>query len=1300
MDAKEAYYSLKYDSFTLEDGTVTTQNELIRQVDELIKESISNKEKKTDNNQETEKSPETAVTSETAETSETVQPQKTESPKHQPDVPQTSVVKTFCVPKSIAELNYNQVLAVVTDLLKNRKFACASAYLHSISAYDHKYSRLCNELAYAVNDPAVSCIYTSSMISGVFDNEADNYSDIDSYLKICAVIRTLFLENPHDYQYKGLNASIKGDRYLTDDNKQLYELLYLLSEFKDKTNGIGIDAFADYRLTKISNNAKLIEQCSKNAKTHFEHYFNTPVTENKKLPRFFDTKKMILRKNDALYDCLNAVAEDDRSKECLEYVHDFLVKNFIDSDNEIKSSNIAGDKVDEFIDYYWAEAGKIQREKHKSSKLVKELRTNLYQMLMKMLTEIANWYYYVSLPPMSGISEDYAREKSDILSSAETALSVCSEISTSGNNNADIMAGNVCISMVLEELISRLKGDYIDNQNRYYYADFLYYGEIMLDENFIPVIRNELSEIEKFSPVERVLRHSKMETRDISERIDEIFNRAYNTTYHGDDYGCACLIKEYCTCKLNRSWDDDRDNIEANRKDALKEMKQIRNSFIGTLDFDQSNGKIDVDLKDKLLALVEQEYSFALKSGNFGFFKLMLDYCKRTVNSYAIIRGHEIRALLDSVKKSYMDISEAQEMLRTAEERFNNQDYTVVEDIINRIHQNDFSNDSAIDQEDYLEDFIKRYDENFKIVYNNTSISALKSRIGKSNSGNKHGNFASDIISNFPTDSRNIAKLTTFLKALGFNVDKVTQTYSKNNCFDVTLQKPLNEKKDNYFHPIYAFGSYAVENGFRVLCLMGKNDYSNILDAISEIGTSKNTIIIVNWALELHDRRELARKSKEQLPDDKLFIVVDKVVMYYLANNNKESTISINRMLMQICTPFASFQPYYEDASKPIPSEMFIGRTKLLREVESEKGANVICGGRQLGKSALLRMAKNDIDGDKDSRAVYVEIKNLDYIKAAHKVSQKLIDEKILDENCLTDDWDELARYISIRLRDTEKQPISYFLLLMDEADMLFETSKRDDYSPIRALESLQTSEHFKFVFAGLRNLVKFERELATSGNSTLPHITVKTIKPFSTQEARELLEVPLYYLGIRFPKNSENLVSLILASTNYFPGLIHQYCASIIKALQEKDYADYIVDKTPPYELTENQIKKLLSNESFTKEIKRKFDITLKLDTDNYYDIITTLVAYCSYNEYSPNGFTVQKIMEVAEEYEINKIISQGIGKLGALMDELCELNILRKNNENRYLFARHNFIQMIGRDKTEIDNKLLQYLEEIYNG
>lgn len=1194
-----------------------------------------------------------------------------------------------------------ELLDTVCGLLEKEKYACASAYLKAISMQNKSYNHLYTTLGYAMNDPALSCNYTSSVISGIFDNEASDYSDLTEFFRICAVLRTLFQGNQHDYQYKSLSATIQGYSYL-NVNKYVMALLLKLSEFKDSTNGQGIDAYADYRIKENVNTSKMIDEHVKNAKTYFEQYYNNPIKEKKALPRYIETVKMILKKDNPLYDCLRAASEDDRANEILEYVHDFLSPDFINNGFEIRGSNISNDKIDEFIDFNWEQAGKVQREKHKSSKLVKELRNNLFSMLSKMLTEIADWYYYVSLYTENDNHNTYEHEKHDIVEVINNAVQVCNEIAVSGDRDRYTIAGNACIKTVLLEFQSKLNGIFIDNSNKYYYSDFLYYAEVMLDDNFIPVIENELSAINAFSPISRILRHADMPARDINERIDEIFNRTPDSDLHlSDDYGCAKLIKEYLRLAKNTEWDDDKNDIEANALDALKQMHLIKSNFIGTLELDQSYGKIDTDRKERLLLLVDKQYEKAMNTHNFGFFNRMLDYCKHTVDENASARKITLSTHLENAKKEYADTPEAQELIKSAESMMDIQNYTVVEDIINRIQQKDFTNKTALDSKDYLEDFIREYEKIFKIVYNskisNASLITSLNRFS-SGYGNKHSNFASSLINNFPT-ADNIQKVQSFLDAIGFNVDSVEPYQGKKACYNVSIKKPLNGKRDNYLHPIYPFGSYAVEKGFRVMCLFGKTDYNNILDAINEIGTTKNTIMIVNWALELHDRRELARKIKANMPDDKIFIVIDRVVMYYLADKNEESKSSINRILMQITAPFASFQPYMEDASKAIPSEMFMGRAKLLRDIESPKGANVICGGRQLGKSALLRMAKTDINEDDiGNRAVYVEIKNLDHREAALKVSQKLIDENILEDVNKTNNWDELARFIELRLNDKKKKKIPYFLLLIDEADSLFESSKNIDYNPIRALESLQAEENesFKFVFAGLRNLVKFERELANDDNSTLPHITVKTIRPFNNQEARELLETPLHYLGVRFPKDQEYLISLILASTNYFPGLIHQYCASLIKSMQEKDYADYTVDKTPPYELTETQIKKILSDENFNKDIKRKFDITLKLDTDNYYDIIATLVAYCSYNIDSSNGFTVSEIMEVAEDFEIKKIVSQGVDKLAALMDELCELNILRRNNENRYLFARHNFIQMLGKDKSEIDDKLIQYLGE----
>lgn len=81
-----------------------------------------------------------------------------------------------------------------------------------------------------------------------------------------------------------------------------------------------------------------------------------------------------------------------------------------------------------------------------------------------------------------------------------------------------------------------------------------------------------------------------------------------------------------------------------------------------------------------------------------------------------------------------------------------------------------------------------------------------------------------------------------------------------------------------------------------------------------------------------------------------------------------------------------------------------------------------------------------------------------------------------------------------------------------------------------------------------MRNIVRFKREAALGNNSVLTHLESLTVTPFKAMEARELLEVPLSYLGFRFPKDNETdvLVSTIFGTTNYF----RDYYSYIVQSL------------------------------------------------------------------------------------------------------------------------------------------------------
>lgn len=415
--------------------------------------------------------------------------------------------------------------------------------------------------------------------------------------------------------------------------------------------------------------------------------------------------------------------------------------------------------------------------------------------------------------------------------------------------------------------------------------------------------------------------------------------------------------------------------------------------------------------------------------------------------------------------------------------------------------------------------------------------------------------------------------------------------------------------------------------------------------------------------------------------------------MMFLIKNYDDTLI--NTMLVSLICPFGYYQPYVPSSLNNMPPEIFMGRKTELESIRDMNGANIVYGGRQLGKSALLKKARDVTNSNARERAVYIDIWKLDYRETARKISNELYDLGILKEDLNTTDWDVLIRAIKNRLRSQDEPEISYLLLLLDEADSFIASREQVELDPIGKLAELQETQRFKFVIAGLRNVVRFNRDPSLKDNAIMPKLTSITVKPFNIAEARELLEIPLYYLGLRFPREKESLITLILATTNYFPGLIQLYCAKLIDAMKLPDYAGYTEENSPPYMVSEDHIKKVLADPSFTTEIYTKFDITLRLGEDNYYKIIALLLA-CLYhkNGYS-SGYTAQDIRDISWDLSITRIASMGLEQVSALMEEMRELNVLRNTDETHYLFNRFSFFQMMG-TITQVDDELMKYMEE----
>lgn len=1174
------------------------------------------------------------------------------------------------------------------------KIYCATAYLKAAAVNDAQIVPIYRKLAYAVNDPLEKCSYTSDALMGIFFDETSVSSD---YFMVAALIRNYFMDHiKYDYNMQLLQAMTKGSAVLTG-NSNLNQVAYDLFEFKSKVHS-GIDKYADYRAKdKMVWEARVVSTIFE-AKGHYDVYVLGQIAERGSHKRFIETQKLIFSKNGDIATYLKVVVDNDI--ELLDLMKAFIQENFIKTDALIDQVNIDDDKIDSFIDRYWEEAGQYMMVVRKTSDLMGSFRMNLFKRIQKIVKVLCDW---IVLMENSSITENdegftvYKKIRKSLFENMDAVIeTLTNELITI--HEKEELVGRKVLLYTISELKRRLIGEYSDAESKYFYIGFLKNSKVLLDEDYFPNITERVLELEEFSPLERIYTHSQeAEMREV-ERLRQIFAK-------DDDYGTAQLLLKYIKSKgIDELELTTFPSIEEAIKGARKRADVKKDEFIENLELAQSYGQIEntlEDKKDKILQSVNEWFLRCNEDNNFGFFDRILKAFDGKIKEEAKGREETIKKELKSYCSNHKDLLEgdrAKERISKIQNMIIQQNYTVAEDLINRLSNDEVESEIELLQNDYLQQFINSYDYNYKIVIDAgkmvSRLVATNLRAKKDTKGGKR------LVEHWLSNGGQLGdqKLNLLLSTMGFAIGRIqeqSKISEKIETYNIFLKKPENGRKSNYKHPIAAFGSNAVEDGFRVVCLYGKYDTDRLIDTFREIGNTKHTLVLLDYALSLSERRRLARKIKAEIPE-KIFGVIDRVVLMYLINNYEET--SINRMLMSVIMPYTYYQPYVVKSADIMPPEIFIGRKEELNKIESALGVNIVYGGRQLGKSALLRMAKTDINFDENGdRAVLVDIKGLDYKRAAQKIAQALTDEGVFAQDVDTNDWDELAREIKKRLSSSQEKKIPYLLLLIDEADVFIESCEKVDFHPFDALKDIQSigQGRFKFVVAGLRNIVRFKRNIALGNNSVLTHLSSITVKPFNVMEARELLEIPLFYLGLRFPKEKDALVSMILATANYFPGLLQMYCAKLLEAMKKRDYAGYNENETPPYDVQEKHIKKVLSEAGFQQDIREKFMITLKVDEDDYYYVIALLTAYLYHMDNGKNGYSPEDVIAISKEFEINKVYSLSVDKVSALMEEMKELNVLRNTVTGRYLFTRYSFFQMMG-TKNQIEEDIMNYMEE----
>ena len=1182
--------------------------------------------------------------------------------------------------KKTAVIDWESTYRNIQEMLAQDKYYCAFPYLTAKGLSDRQFYQA---LAYAFNEPTSRCEYTSTGIFDIFQSEDMSGDELMRYLYLAAALRNFFYNHvEHDYMMEPLHGSLQG---FMIENMPLNELIYEFKSFKREFSK-GIDYYADYRCRERLEVESQIERVTKQAEGFYELIL-APLKESVPQKRFLITQDLIFKRGSMIAGWLESVKNDER--ELRDYLLEEVQAKFIKDGCTVCEQNLDPEKINRYLDECWDESVKSILAGKKTSDLMGNLRTKLYNRIYKNLVPVCCW---LELVDRSDIAEndpvlaEYRRKKDTWLGLIEAALECNRELEKTAVLSQ--VAGLHCLDQALCEFKRKLNGEYQEAEQKYFYVNLLRNDQVLLTGGYTPDLRDRCEELGGFSLEERLILHSKQPEREWEERLYEIFEGENEQLY---DYGSGEMILAYLN-DLGLS-DGLKTDYDVSTYVKRERVDFRYNNFVEELELAQSYGKIydtKRNQKQHILSVSEAWYHATLESHNYGFYFKVLARYREKIDEDAREQGSVHRRHFEKLLAEHKEYAGCPVAGRI-EEMLKVQNYTVAEDLIRRLRvgETELAENEFAASEDYLTHFCDTFDENHRLA--GTSGRTLKNEIasGKFKKDMKGGQL---LIDNWLVSGQEMGteKMKRLMGRLGFNVEKVQKiSDEKLEKYTILMKRPRNGRRNNFKHPIAVFGSLAAQQPIQACCLYGYFDTDRLIETCKSIGTSKNTIVFLDYKLSMAERRRLARKMKNELPE-KVFAIVDRVVLVYLAANYNET--AVNKMLMAVTMPYTFYQPYVWKSSNDMPAELFMGRKWELDEIESPNGANIVYGGRQLGKSALLKMAAKEIDcNENGDRAVFIEIKKMNVEKTAAHVSRELIDCGVLEDGQETSDWDELARSLKRRLNVEGEKRIPYLLLLLDEADVFIERCAAVNYAPLDALKSVQQMGvgRFKFVIAGLRNIVRFNREAALGNNSVIPHFSAITVRPFNVEDAKELLEVPLSYLGLRFPDAS--METLILATTNYFPGLIQLYCARLLESLKEKAYGGYDESNTPPYLVKDKHIEKVLADQEFSDQIREKFFITLKEGEDNYYYIICILIAYLYHTEGAGEGYTAKQVQDLGRAFEIDKISQLPEERLYAFMMELCELNVLCEQEEGGFGFSRYNFFQMLGNTLADVENEII---------
>jgi hypothetical protein len=437
------------------------------------------------------------------------------------------------------------------------------------------------------------------------------------------------------------------------------------------------------------------------------------------------------------------------------------------------------------------------------------------------------------------------------------------------------------------------------------------------------------------------------------------------------------------------------------------------------------------------------------------------------------------------------------------------------------------------------------------------------------------------------------------------------------------------------------------------------------------------TLVLYDGRIGVHERRELARQSRAR---GSRFLLIDEWLTLYLSALQRPVRL---KALFECALPFVVANPYASTAE--VPEEMFFGRRQAIRSIVDPYGTNLVFGGRQLGKTALLREVVRRYHNPQIGFVVlWIDLEFHEVGKAraladiwaviAGQLPVEISGEQHLQR------YDTLERRILTWLEgDTQRR----LLLLLDETDTLLSQDADDEYRILRGLKGLmeRSQRRCKVVLAGLHNVQRASRDPNTPvAHLAQPVCIGPLIEDGEAREAFRLVTMPLRAMGYRI---EDDVVNRILGYAAYAPNLIQDFVKRLLEDLNRFDQSPFDPEVSPPFVITSEHVEKAYQLKDLRGFVRDRFSITLDLDTR--YKLIALIIAHETLRRRQSetpevgSAFDVGWIRKEALSWWERGFPDASAEAFRVLLDEMVGLGILRVT-EGAYALRSPNLVNLLG--------------------